>query len=132
MHAYELYATGMRKASIARELGVTKATIGNWSRADQWEGRLSDIVNLANDAANHAVGEELAHGLARLKAQTSRRIAELESLCGPSNHPSTRIRAIQLWLKLAGMDRALPTPTDPGSTSRNLELVEDLMETAGV
>jgi hypothetical protein len=117
----------MKKSAIASELGLTRATISRWATLDQWEQRLEAIVSQANTAADLATGDRLAAALVNLKEQAVRRVTELESLCGPSNHPSTRIKAIQLWLKLAGMDRAVPTPTDPAGTSRSLELVEDLL-----
>jgi transposase-like protein len=131
MRAYEMFATGARKTEIARECGVTKTTVTNWSRDDRWEQRLADVVSQANAAADHAVGEELAQALAQLKRQARKRIMELELLCGPSAKPETRIRAIQLWLKLAGLDRAIPTPTDPASP-RSLELIEDLLTPEGM
>lgn len=126
MRAYEMFATGAKRSEIAREMGVTKATITNWSREDRWEERIGEVVQHANAAADLAVGEEIAQGLARLKKQVARRIQELELLCGPSARPETRIKAIQLWLKLAGLERAIPTPTDP-TGPKNLELVEDLV-----
>ena len=127
MQAYEMYVAGMKRSHIARELGVTKATITHWSQNDRWEGRLADLVATSNAAAEHAVGDQVAAALARLKEQTAKRISELEQLCGPVNHPSVRLRAIQAWLKLAGVDRALPDPVNP-NTPKSLELVEDLLE----
>ncbi len=125
MQAYEMYVAGHRKASIARELGVTKATIGAWAKADQWEGRLASVVAQANASADHVVGDQLAQALMNLKLSVTRRVQELEGLCGPSQDPSTRLRAIQLWLKLAGIDRAIPNPVDPSSKT-DLALLEDL------
>lgn len=126
MKAYELFATGSSKTEVARELGVTKTTITNWAKSDRWEERLADVVSHANAAAEHAVGDQLAAALARLKSQTAKRIMELELMCGPSAEPGIRLKAIQLWLKLAGLDRAIPTPTDP-TTPKSLELIEDLV-----
>lgn len=129
MRAYEMFATGARRSEIAREMGVTKATITNWSREDKWETRLADVVTLANAAAEYAVGEELAQALAKLKRGVARRVVELELLCGPSARPETRIKAILAWLKLAGADRAIPNPVDPTSP-KNLELIADLVKDA--
>lgn len=126
MRAYEMFATGAKRSEIAREVGVTKATITNWAREDRWEERLTDVAAQANAAAEHAVGEELAQALARLKKGVARRISELELLCGPSARPETRIKAITTWLKLAGADRAIVTPTDP-TGPKNLELISDLV-----
>lgn len=128
MRAYELYATGMKKADIARELGLTKAAIGQWAKAERWDARLADIVSQANSAADHALGDQLAASFLRLKEQALKRVSELELLCGPAQHPSTRLKAIQLWLKLAGLDRAMPNPITPGSNPNELRLVEDLLE----
>jgi DNA-binding XRE family transcriptional regulator len=127
MRAYEMFVAGAKKATIARELGVTKATIGAWAREDAWEGRLVDIVATANAAAEYQVGDQVAATLLRLKSQMTKRVAELETLCGPANHPSVRLRAIQVWLKLAGVDQALPNPLKPGEGT-SLQLVEDLVK----
>jgi predicted transcriptional regulator len=127
MRAYELFVQGHRRADIARELGLTKATIGAWAKADQWEGRMERLVATANEAADHVVGDQLAHALAQLKLSVVRRVKELESLCGPSQEPGLRLRAIQAWLKLAGIDKALPHPTSP-TTKADLTLLEDLLD----
>lgn len=127
LRAYEMYASGMRKAEIARELGLTKACIGAWAKLGMWDSRLSDIVSSANAAADLEAGGELAAALAQLKRMAARRVAELELLCHAPDAP-TRMKAIQLWLKLAGMDRAIISPTNPVGDKPSLELVEDLLE----
>jgi transcriptional regulator with XRE-family HTH domain len=122
-----MFVAGMKRAEIARELGVTRATIGNWAKSDAWEGRLESVVDSANRAADFATSDIVAASLMRLKSQMTRRVAELEALCSPANHPSVRLRAIQLWLKLAGIDKAMPDPINP-KTETDLHLVEDLID----
>src|SRR5688572_23669337 len=108
LRGFELYAAGIKKSDIARELGVTRAAVTNWSHLDEWEARLNP--GLAEAAADFATTNQTAAAIMRLRSQTSKRINELELLCGPSHHPTVRLRAIGMWLKLAGVDSALPEP----------------------
>ncbi len=120
LRGFELYAAGLRKSDIARELGVTRAAVTDWSHKDEWEARLNP--GLAEAAADFATTNQTAAALVRLKGQVSKRINELELLCGPSHHPTVRLRAIAMWLKLAGVDSAIPPPKDHNPS---LELVDD-------
>lgn len=131
MRAYEMFVAGMKRTDIARELGVTRMTISNWARSDSWVGRLEGIVAGANDAANLASSDIIAGALARLKTRMNQRVTELEGLCSPAQHPTVRLRAIQLWLKLAGIDRALPNPVEQRGATE-LSLVEDLVSRENV
>lgn len=126
LRAFELYAAGIKKSDIALELGVTRPSIGNWAKKDNWDDRLAGIVNRAEEAINSAVGNEIADTLLRLRSQMSQRIKELEQLCQPSNSPNVRLAAIKHWLTLAGITRAIPNPADP-TTPKSLELIEDLL-----
>lgn len=52
-----------------------------------------------------------------------KRLNELEVLCSPSSQPGTRLAAIRLWLKLAGVEGGIPDPTAP---LKPLTLLDDL------
>jgi len=129
--AFEMFCSGVRKADIAKELGVTRPAVQSWSKKDHWEERLFGIVNRAEEALNNTVGNQVAATLERLRTKMGSRITELEALCQPSNHPSVRLQAIKLWLELAGIKRAIPNPTDP-TTAKSLELIEDLIHEEGI
>ena len=127
LKAFELYAAGVSKSDIARELNVTRPCVGHWATKDKWEDRLAGIVNRAEEAINATVGNEIADTLLKLRSQMAQRIRELEQLCQPSNSPNARLQAIKLWLTLAGIgNRGIPNPTDP-TTPKSLELIEDLL-----
>lgn len=122
-----MYAGGMKKAEIARELGVSRPCIQNWARNDKWEERLYRVATQAEAALDFTLGNQVADVLNEMRAKMRKRVSELELLCSPANHPSTRLRAIQTWLKLAGIDRALPDPTAP-TAPVNLKLIDDAIE----
>lgn len=131
IRAYELFAAGLRKADIARELGVTRVTIGNWAKADRWDERQQSVVVRAEEAVDHVVGNAVAEALASLRGRLRKRVEELETLCAAAVHPATRIAAIKLWFELARKYEAVPdtaaAPTAPGQ----LELIQDLLEDEG-
>lgn len=126
LRAYEQYAAGMRKSEIAKELGVTKASVGNWCKKDRWDERLSNVIEKAEEAVSHVMGNEVAAALAKLRQRMSTRLASLELLCQATNE-STRLKAIELWFKLAGIKQIIPSPTEPAKGARNLELIQDLI-----
>src|SRR3990167_9583216 len=122
-----MYAAGVYKSDIARELNVTRPCVGSWANKDKWEDRIAGIVSRAEEAINSTVGNEIADTLLKLRSQMAQRIRELEQLCQPSNSPNARLQAIKLWLTLAGIgNRGIPNPTDP-TTPKSLELIEDLL-----
>lgn len=121
-----MYSSGLKKKEIARELGVTPPAIGNWSKRDRWDERLAQLVSRADEAINSAGVNKVAGALAYLHDQVATRVKELEALCGGSQSATTRLAAIKLWLTLAGVNRALPNPTDP-TTPKSLELIEDIL-----
>ena len=59
----------------------------------------------------------------RLKA----RLAALELLC-QSNNEYTRMKAIEMWFRLAGIKQLMPNPVEPAKGARNLELIQDLID----
>lgn len=128
MKAFEMFSSGIRKADIAKELGVSRPAIGLWAKKDKWDERLSRIVSRAEEALNHTIGNQVSQSLERLRTKMGSRLTELEILCGPSSHPTVRLQAIKLWLNLAGISRAMPNPADP-TTPKSLELIQDLIET---
>ena len=126
LRAYEMFFAGMNKAEIARELGVTRASVNQWSKKDKWDAKLNHVVARAEESLDNADINRVANIIAKLRARMHRRIDELESLCMPNQHPATRIKAIQLWLKLAGIEQAIPNPTEPSGQS-SLTLIQDLI-----
>lgn len=126
LRAFELYAAGLKKADIARELNVTRAAVTTWARKDSWEDRLTADYREAERAVDFVKGEEVAHILATLKSRMKKRLNELEILCSPSAQPATRLAAIRLWLKLAGIDEGSlnPVKLEP----KPLTLTDDLKE----
>ena len=125
LRAFELYSGGIKPIEIGRQLGVTRQTVSYWSRHDKWDARLSEIVHRAEDALEHVLGDQIAHILKSLRARMGQRVAELEGLCASRNE-HVKLKAISAWLKLAGVDQAIPNPTDP-THPRALELIEDLI-----
>lgn len=126
LRAFELYSSGIKPIEIARELGVTRQTVSYWSRQDKWDVRLSEVIHRAEEALSHVLGDQVAHILKSLRARMGARVGELEGLC-QSRNEHVRLKAITAWLKLAGVDQAVPSPTDP-TNPRSLELIEDLVE----
>ena len=124
LRAFELYSGGIKPIEIGRQLGVTRQTVSYWSRSDKWDVRLSEVVHRAEEALIHVLGDQIAHILKSLRARMGQRVAELEGLCASRNE-HVRLKAINAWLKLAGVDQAIAAPTDPTSP-RSLELIEDL------
>lgn len=122
--AYEMFVAGIRKAEIARELGVTRATVGNWCLKDRWTARMDAIAVGADQAADWASKDAVAATMYRLKSRLPQRVNELEQMCSPGNHPSVRLRAIQAWIKMA-TDKTLPVEVAKGN---DLQLEEDLLE----
>ena len=122
--AYEMYAAGLKKADIAREIGVTRPAVSAWARQDRWDERLAALVNRASDAAEWSTENALAKAMASLRLRLARRIEELEGLCGPGNHPSTRLNAIKLWLQMAGADKG--TLVEPAKHDPGISLIDDL------
>ena len=126
-----MFASGLRKADIARELGTTRVTIGNWAKKDRWDERAISVVARAEDAVDHVVGNAVADALATLKGRLRKRIEELETLCSAAVHPGTRIAAIKLWFELAKKYEAQPDPLASAEAPGSLELVQDLLEHDG-
>lgn len=110
LRAYELYLSGMRKTDIADNLGVTKAAVGNWSRKDNWDLRLQTLTNRVSEQASLISQTSLAAILADMQIRLRARVAELESLCGPATHPSTRLNAIRTWFNVVKELEALAPP----------------------
>lgn len=121
--AFELYAAGVKKSDIAASLSVTKAAISNWSKRDRWDDRLASLVQVAQQTADHANGEALARTFTELQAKLPQRLRELDQLCGPSNHPSTRLNAIKAWVTLARDLEA--KATTKATDTRSLSLIDD-------
>ena len=126
LRAYEMYASGMAKASIAREIGVTKAAVGQWCKKDLWDERLNRTVQNANEAVDHTLGNEVAAVLTVLRKRMASRISELEALCH-SKDDSTKLQAIKTWFVLAGIKQAIPNPIEPKG-GPNLRLIGDLID----
>lgn len=129
LRAYDMWVGGMSKTAIARELGVTKAAISQWAKADNWDHRLASVVHEATAAVDLALGDQIAQTVAHLRSRLQRRIAELEQLCSAAERPATRLAAIQLWFRLADVKQAIPNPATP-TTSPSLELIQDLVDHA--
>ena len=127
LRAYEMFAAGMRKSEIARELGVTKASVGHWSKKDKWDEKLNNTISQAEEAVNHVLGNEIAQALVKLRQRLNARLASLEFLC-QSNNEFTRLKAIEMWFKLAGIKQLMPNPVEPAKGSRNIELIQDLID----
>ena len=126
LRAYECYAAGMRKSEIAREIGVTKAAVGNWCKRDQWDVKINNTIASAEEAVNHVLGNEIGQALVGLRKRLTARLAALELLC-QSNNEFTRLKAIEMWFKLAGIKQLMPNPVEPAKGARNLELIQDLI-----
>src|SRR5258708_6409872 len=110
LRAYELYMTGMRKTDIAEAMGVTKAAVGNWARKDNWDLRLQTLDRRVREQAETISQTSLAAILADMQLRLRQRVAELETLCGPSTHPSTRLQAISTWFRVVKELEALAPP----------------------
>lgn len=126
LRAYECYASGMRKSEIAKEVGVTKAAVGAWCKKDRWDEKLNNTIQQAEAAVNHALGNEVAQALVGLRRRLTARLSALENLC-QSNNELTRLKAIEMWFKLAGIKQLMPNPVEPAKGARNLELIQDLI-----
>ena len=126
LKAYELFAAGVKKSDIAREFGTTRATITRWSKVDRWSDRMLDVVRNAASAADLIVGDQVGAILVHLRTKLARRVEQLEALCSSAEKPATRLQAIALWFKLAGITQAIPDPTKPDKAG-NLELIQDLI-----
>lgn len=126
MKAYELFSAGVRKSDVARELGVNKTAISRWCREDRWDDRMANLVRKAETTADLAVGDQVTAVLITLRNKLARRVEQLEYLCA-SDKPATKLAAIALWFKLAGVKQVIPNPTKP-DTPASLELIQDLIE----
>lgn len=124
-----MFSAGCSKAEISRELGVTRPTITDWSRKDRWDQRLGHAVEKAEQVLETTGVNTVAGILDRIRGKMKIRLDELETLCA-SPVPSIRLRAIQLWLKLAGVDRPMPDPIQSSKDPATLKLIEDLIERA--
>lgn len=125
LRAFELYSGGIKPIEIGRQLGVTRQTVSYWARMDKWDARLSEVIHRAEEALSHVLGDQIAHVLKSLRARMGQRVAELEGLCASRNE-HVKLKAIQAWLKLAGIEQAVVNPLEPTSP-RSLELIEDLV-----
>ena len=123
--AYQLYAEGLSKAQVSRELGVTKSAVTQWARKDAWDHRLAQTVREAERAVDLALGDQIAESIARLRHALARRLDELERRCRDGSNPAAQISAIKLWLQLAGVKQGLPNPANPADAT-SLELIQDL------
>lgn len=110
LRAFEMYMSGMRKTNIADVLGVTKAAVGNWSKADNWDLRLQSLTSRVAEQASLISQTSLATILADMQLRLRQRVAELESLCGPSMQPNTRLAAIQTWFRITKELETLAPP----------------------
>lgn len=126
LKAYELYAAGMRKAEIAREVNVTRGAVSEWCRKDRWDERLAGGDKRAADAVDFVRGNEVAATIARLRSKLMQRVNELELLCGPGAQPHVRLKAIEQWIKLATSDKLLAESTKAIPTAAPLTLEDDL------
>lgn len=126
LKAFEMYAAGIKKVEIARELGVTRPAVGAWAAKDRWDERMTTIVTRAEEALNHGEGNEVVATLKTLRGRLATRIAELETMCDKSSPPATRLQAIKMWFTLAGVVRGIPNPAAP-TTPKSLELIQDLL-----
>ena len=124
LRAYELYMTGMKKTDIANTLGVTKASVGNWSKKDNWDLRLATLSARVSEQASLISQTSLAAILADMQLRLRQRVAELETLCGPSTHPATRLNAIKAWFTVVKELEALAPP--PASTVPASAFIDDL------
>lgn len=100
LRGFEMYMSGIRKSDIAKNLGVTPAAVGNWSKADNWDLRLQSLKSRVKDQAELISQTSLAAILADMQIRLRQRVAELESLCGPAVHPTTRLAAIRTWFQV--------------------------------
>ena len=129
LRAFELHAAGVTRSEIARELGVTRQAITHWGKIDRWDDRMSEMVHRAETALTMHLGDQIAHILKSLRSRMGQRVAELEGLCSSRNE-HVRLKAISAWLRLAGVEQAIPNPVSPIETGI-LSLVEDLEKDTG-
>lgn len=128
LRAFELYSTGHKKAEIARTIGTTKATVSHWSKRDDWNGRLAQIVSRAAEAADLTLGETVADIAVRIRNKYDQRLRELDGICtSPLTPPQAKISAIKAWFELG--KTVQPDAFKPLTDPRNLELIQDLLET---
>lgn len=128
LRAFELYASGHKKSEIANTLGVTKASVSQWSRKDTWNDRLALIANRAAEASDHVLGETIADVATRIRQKYDQRLRELDQICtSPLTPANSKISAIKAWFEL-GL-KVTVDPLRPLSDPRNLEMIQDLLET---
>jgi predicted transcriptional regulator len=109
--AYELYLAGHKKSQIADSLGVTKAAVGNWSKKDNWDLRISTLASRVQEQATLISQTSLAEILADMQLRLRQRVAELEMLCSPAMAPAVRLNAIKTWFGVVKDLEALAPPT---------------------
>ena len=146
VRAMEMFAGGMNKSAIARELGVARQNVVRWAHRDHWDERLGQPAPPArvmssgeleqaskdgDELARAVTGNLVAATLVKLRTKLGERVVELEALCGPTSSPTVRLRAIEVWLKLAGVRQIMPDPSVPAEamTQRDLQLLDDLAST---
>jgi predicted transcriptional regulator len=110
--AYELYMTGHKKSQIADTLGVTRAAVGNWSKKDNWDLRISTLASRVQEQATLISQTSLSEILADMQVRLRTRVAELESLCAPNVAPATRLNAIKTWFSVVKELESLAPPAD--------------------
>ena len=146
VRAMEMFAGGMNKSAIARALGVARQNVVRWAQRDHWDerlgqpatptrvmssGELEQASKDGDELARAVTGNLVAATLVKLRTKLGARVVELEALCGPTSSPTVRLRAIEVWLKLAGVRQIMPDPSVPAEamTQRDLQLLDDLAST---
>lgn len=98
LKGYNLFIQGHSYGDIARQLGVTKSSVGRWANQDRWKDRTVNIEKQAKDLVDSAVGGEIADALGYMRTRIRERIVELDALCRRGN-----LNAILAWLNRSGM-----------------------------
>lgn len=98
LKGYSLFLQGNSYNDIARELGVTKSSVGRWATQDRWKDRVGKVEQNAKDLLEVMVGNEIKDAIEFFRGRIQNRIVELDALCRRGN-----LQAILAWLNRAGV-----------------------------
>jgi uncharacterized protein YjcR len=114
--AFQLYAQGIPKERIAKQLGISKITLYRWIERYNWEEEKRKIDERVGKLLNESVTELKERQLKVIRAITARYIRDLQDESKPFKHYPDIISLMKHELHLRG----------EAETSTKVSLFEEL------